>query len=324
MRFGLDRSATDGIDRNLGEEELPPPPPSGVFDARFIGDDINMPKLGLGSYRDFRSGDELYSGVVVHEIRCQTRNNSKLTIAWDLPENVTGHFRDLYDGAYVDKPMLGKDSLSFSLVNVVDRLLMTIAYEAPSLTIESPGEGDVLRIYADAVFTWSSKFIRGDVLISLSRDNGVTFDTLASAPNSGSFTWRVTEPPSDACILQISDSSGTVFDRSDAPFSIRFVDQVQHRQPPLSFSVAPNYPNPFNPRTTIRFFIPQPGGVQVDVLNVSGQLIRRLLDGEVADGWRSVAWNGCDDRGRRVAGGVYFYRVRTAETVRVGKMILTP
>ncbi|MBU1545114.1 MAG: hypothetical protein KKE62_19965, partial [Proteobacteria bacterium] len=48
LNFGLDPTATDGIDVSLGESELPPPPPSGIFDARFMGDDIRI-DLGQGS-----------------------------------------------------------------------------------------------------------------------------------------------------------------------------------------------------------------------------------------------------------------------------------
>ncbi|HET6567252.1 MAG TPA: hypothetical protein VFG50_04745, partial [Rhodothermales bacterium] len=50
LRVGLDPAATDGIDLDLGESELPPLPPSGVFEARLIGDDIDVAGLGLGSY----------------------------------------------------------------------------------------------------------------------------------------------------------------------------------------------------------------------------------------------------------------------------------
>ena len=61
--FGLDKNATNGLDAGLGENELPPFPPTGVFEARFIGNDIGIPALGLGTYRDYRTGDLSYNGT---------------------------------------------------------------------------------------------------------------------------------------------------------------------------------------------------------------------------------------------------------------------
>jgi PKD repeat protein len=77
----------------------------------------------------------------------------------------------------------------------------------------------------------------------------------------------------------------------------------------LGHPIAGNYPNPFNPSTEIAFFIPEPGHVTVDIYNVLGQKVIRLMDTEVDAGFRSVTWNSVDSHGKSVASGVYFYRI---------------
>jgi hypothetical protein len=73
---------------------------------------------------------------------------------------------------------------------------------------------------------------------------------------------------------------------------------------------SPNYPNPFNPKTTIDYVVPDAGGaVRLGVYDLSGRLVRMLVDGEQPAGRHVAVWDGCDDRGRELASGVYFYRL---------------
>ncbi len=70
-----------------------------------------------------------------------------------------------------------------------------------------------------------------------------------------------------------------------------------------------NYPNPFNPTTSISFFIPEPTEVKVEVFNILGRRVKVLLDEYLSAGIHSVDWNSTDERNFRVASGVYLYRV---------------
>lgn len=85
---------------------------------------------------------------------------------------------------------------------------------------------------------------------------------------------------------------------------------------------ATNYPNPFNPITTIRYTAPRDGELTLRVFNLRGELVRTLINGRVEQGAGSMDWNGRDDRGSRVASGVYFYEVRMGGEAQVGKMAL--
>ena len=83
-----------------------------------------------------------------------------------------------------------------------------------------------------------------------------------------------------------------------------------------------NYPNPFNPSTTIRFSLPVAGRVKVSVFNILGQQIRTLVDAPMEAGFRSVLWDGRNDRGLPVASGVYIVRFQTEKFVKSRKMLL--
>jgi predicted outer membrane repeat protein len=97
---------------------------------------------------------------------------------------------------------------------------------------------------------------------------------------------------------------------------------VENPQIPLAFAVEPNYPNPFNPVTTIRFAIPTSARTTVTVFDVRGRAVKTLVDSELPAASHSVQWRGDDGSGRAVAAGVYFYRVRSGEHEAVGRMAL--
>ena len=91
---------------------------------------------------------------------------------------------------------------------------------------------------------------------------------------------------------------------------------------PSDFILAHNYPNPFNPITTIRYAIPQAERVTLRVYNILGQQVATLLDARQEAGFYTVRWDGKDTRGRGVASGVYFYRMVAGKFVHAEKMLL--
>jgi len=82
------------------------------------------------------------------------------------------------------------------------------------------------------------------------------------------------------------------------------------------------YPNPFNPQTTIRYEIANRGHVMLRVYDVSGAVVRTLVDDVKAAGSYSLTWNGRDDHGSSVSSGVYFYRITAGSFSDVRKVTL--
>ena len=82
-------------------------------------------------------------------------------------------------------------------------------------------------------------------------------------------------------------------------------------------------PNPFNPSTTMHFQLPEAGPVTLTVYNTAGQVVARLVRGEVLEaGLHAREWHGTDERGRLLASGLYLYRLIAGGQVRVGKLAL--
>jgi hypothetical protein len=95
---------------------------------------------------------------------------------------------------------------------------------------------------------------------------------------------------------------------------------------PVAFAntLEDNYPNPFNPTTTIKYSIADRGQVTLKIYNAAGQLVRTLVNEEqapVAGGFSKV-WNGLNDRGQSVASGVYFYQLTAKNFEQTKKMVL--
>ncbi len=91
---------------------------------------------------------------------------------------------------------------------------------------------------------------------------------------------------------------------------------------PAVFALHQNFPNPFNPSTTIAFDLPTPGRVNLSVYNLRGQLVRTLVDGEMPAGYQKVVWDGKDNSGSVAANGQYLFRISSEGRVFTKKMLL--
>ncbi|MGC9362341.1 MAG: M14 family zinc carboxypeptidase, partial [Candidatus Syntrophosphaera sp.] len=92
--------------------------------------------------------------------------------------------------------------------------------------------------------------------------------------------------------------------------------------PPVQAALYPNYPNPFNPETTIRYSLSSPTNIEITIYNVRGQQVRKLVDGSMPSGDHKVVWNGRDDSGNEVGSGIYLYRMEDSDYARTRKMML--
>ncbi|MBN1996690.1 T9SS type A sorting domain-containing protein [candidate division KSB1 bacterium] len=88
-----------------------------------------------------------------------------------------------------------------------------------------------------------------------------------------------------------------------------------------SFKLMQNFPNPFNPRTTLVFDTPVSGAANVQILNMRGQTVRTLFNQQIQAGVFQLEWLGENDLGQPVGSGLYLYRVRINDSVQMKKML---
>jgi hypothetical protein len=94
------------------------------------------------------------------------------------------------------------------------------------------------------------------------------------------------------------------------------VDKIEN------LAAAEVYPNPFNPRTAIRFHLIEAAPVRLQIFNIAGQLVRTLVDNELPAGVHQRHWNARNQDGESVATGTYIYRLQIGERFIRGRMQL--
>ncbi len=130
--------------------------------------------------------------------------------------------------------------------------------------------------------------------------------------------------------VQLSDKTELHFELTDIFRPIKDkTEKLEAQNPniaqsdiPANFELFSNYPNPFNPSTTIRFSLPKDAMITLTVFDLSGKKVKTLVNGFNKSGYHQVQWNGKDDRGRTVASGMYFYVLKMGESIKARKMFL--
>jgi len=91
---------------------------------------------------------------------------------------------------------------------------------------------------------------------------------------------------------------------------------------PNEFTLHENYPNPFNPTTTLRFDVPEVSDITVTIFNMLGQKVRTFNLNNTPAGYHSVKWNATNDYGDPVGAGVYLYQLQANQFIKTRKMVL--
>jgi fibronectin type 3 domain-containing protein len=167
---------------------------------------------------------------------------------------------------------------------------------------------------------------RADLFTVFSRDPGQV--VLGNALTSGAFVsghgtlaelrFRLNRGPGDATV-----SVTETFLGSKGESARRVTNLASTTILPSSFVLEANFPNPFNPSTSIEYALPVASPVVLSVYDLLGQQIRVLVsDGNQKAGYHSMTWDGRDDNGRVVGSGLYLYRLRAGNFTQVRKMTL--
>lgn len=178
-------------------------------------------------------------------------------------------------------------------VEYIFQLDTTTTFSHPNVMFE--------RNYADSVLTIS----------------GGKLDSLISSPGDTlQLYWRVFASDysdfSDAPVMSFrltTDTTGTA-------------TQNELTVVPEAYNLYRNYPNPFNPTTTIQYDMPQTGFVAITVYDMLGNVVQTLVNSTQSSGHYSIQWNGKNQNGQKVASGIYFVQMRAGDYLSTQKMTL--
>jgi len=93
-------------------------------------------------------------------------------------------------------------------------------------------------------------------------------------------------------------------------------------QLPHAFSLYNNYPNPFNPVTTLRYDLPEDALVNITIYDIMGRIVRTLINSQQNAGFKSIQWNATNDAGSPLSAGLYLYKIQADNFVQTRKMVL--
>jgi hypothetical protein len=189
----------------------------------------------------------------------------------------------------------------------------TRSFEAatPFVEFRKPVGGELFERFSDVLVSVKHNLHRRTFVVELWRDGSVVETVLDDPLQTGGFLWDVggTEPGEGYELHAFVKDDPTLRDSSGVFAIAEPNDAEEGALAPSEFSLAPAFPNPFNPATTIGFALPERASVALRIFDVSGRLIRSCDLGDVPAGRRRVVWDGTDDRGARAASGVYLYRL---------------
>lgn len=326
LRFGRDPRGTYCVDggvnfldycsgRTLVEFELPPIPPTGVFDFRFgnnrsgMGGCSALNERGNGMRNDIR-GSSGRTRIDTFQVRFQIGSSGPISFSWPSGLNTfcdSMRLRDPFGGIIANLDMLSNQSYTVTSGSLTN--MNIIMYGVTDLSVLSPANGDTvslnptlfwngrpgathyrLQVATDSMFTAGSVFIHDSSVAGTSRSVG-------SLTSMTTYYWRVA---AGNCYGWTAFSPTRRFIASSAVA----VEEDDHTTFPVKFALHQNFPNPFNPSTTIRFDLPRDTRITIEIYNVLGQRVRSIVDDYLEAGVHTMSFDASS-----LAGGVYFYKM---------------
>jgi hypothetical protein len=263
-----------------------------------------------------------FSGVGYNYIDVQSNQVNSLGFAAELTDP-DSTIIDRSDEELVPLPMTYGDSWTSSNVDTFEIIpgFGTITIEMLETTVDAYG---TIKLKAGEFECLRIRDEKEEIILSLVGGEVAFADTSTSINYSwiGKESFLLAEVGSmdgednpiftQAEDVQLTSNTGSANALSDNGIAVLPKGMILHA----------NYPNPFNPSTTIKFDIPQAGNVQLVIYDLNGRRISTLIDDNLAAGSHQVSWNGLDASGITVSSGVYIYRLQSMGTVLSRKLTL--
>jgi len=184
---------------------------------------------------------------------------------------------------------------------------------APAVHVASPNGGEVVSVGGVAHLSWTATDGAGDpatvdILLSRGGSGGIFQAIATGVPNTGSYDWSVTSPPSTAAYIKVEarDQAGNLgSDKSDISFTISGTTGVGDA-PVAEFALSRVSPNPTRGRALVEYSVPVAARVKLSVVDLQGRIGDVLAEGVLPPGRYQSAWDGHRNQGLNA--GLYFLR----------------
>ncbi len=316
LHFGLDPAGTDGIDVQFGESDLPPYPPMGAFDARFLLPENNFTGT-LSSWIDIRQADLPFTGQKEHRLKYQPAFGTVINITWNFPHNsVNAVLQDIITGTLINVNLADSGMYTVTNPSVFDRLKLLVNY---------------VNIIPVELTSFSASVIGSSVMLSWSTAtelNNSGFEVQRKTDNSD---WKTlsfitghgtTTQPQSYSYTDNTVQAGIKYyyrlrqNDFDGKFSFSNVIEIDISAL-KDYTLEQNYPNPFNPSTKISFSIPKAGNVKLTIYNQIGEVVEQLVNQQLEAGTYFYSWNAGNH-----SSGIYLYELQADGYKETKKMSL--
>ncbi|MEZ4766134.1 MAG: T9SS type A sorting domain-containing protein [Calditrichia bacterium] len=319
LTIGMNPAGTAGYDSGLDIKQ-PPPPPAPAFDARLIitGDELQT------DIRLISTDETIYRMDFIHD-----PSASNMTLSWNMSkaDSLGAMEVQTLAGATL-QDMTTNASYTFNTTTPILTISMTVTEDitlpVSLMNFSASGSADGVQLL------WSTASEIQNLGFEIYRSAQQTggFQLIGSYENNPDLRGAgTTNVQNDYAFTDPSATSGETYwyRLADVDFSgvrtlhapISVIAGENSGGIPQKFALAQNFPNPFNPGTTIRFELPEAANVNLSVFNLLGEKVAEVLSRNLPAGTHQTTW----DAGY-LPGGVYFYQLQTPKFTATRKMIL--
>ncbi|MDZ7286331.1 MAG: DNRLRE domain-containing protein [candidate division KSB1 bacterium] len=189
--------------------------------------------------------------------------------------------------------------------------------------------------WTESGLTWNNADRNGGALATqgpLSKDAWYEWDVTAAVSGNGTVSLAILNNTTALGVCSsreganppqlVVEFGSSALPRPNSNTTTQTLASITANRLPADLQLLGNHPNPFYSHTTITYALPEAAPVSLIIYNLTGQVVRKLVDGVQPAGYRQTSWNGRDKFGNEVPTGVYFMRLQSGDQVRVKRMIL--
>ena len=215
-----------------------------------------------------------------------------------------------------------------------DHIYEIDAFQYSSVTIsycDIEGGIDAVHAWVGSTCFWLDGNIDEDPLFAGTGEHPFTLSGLSPCIDTGTpDTTGLNLPPWDLINnerIWDGDENGTTiidmgaYEFGAPPYIVGIEEPIIPNSQAL-INYLGNYPNPFNPSTTIKFSIQNNSKVELSIFNIKGQKVSTLIDEQLHKGKHSIIWSGCDQNGNQVGSGIYLYKIKVGNLESVKRILL--